>query len=147
MSAVPQRPMLDTNVLLDALLHRQPHADASNQVLLVLDNAAARSALCATTLTNFDYVARKVVGKQTVLDCLAEFLRLYDIAPVDAAVLREALASGFTDFEDAVLHAAAVAAGCDAIITRDISGFRKAKLPIYTPGEYLALLVTLNGTM
>lgn len=141
MSTIPQRPMLDTNVLLDALLHRQPHADASNQVLLILDNASSRSALCATTLTNFDYVARKVVGKQTVL-VLAEFLRLYDIAPVDAAVLRDALASGFTDFEDAVLHAAAVAAGCDAIITRNASGFRKAKLPIYTPGEYLALLAT-----
>lgn len=144
MSTVPQRPLLDTNVLLDAVLRRQPWAEDANRIILALDSGLGRGVLCATTLTNYHYIARKFVGNTRALADISAFLHLYDIAPVDEAVLRAAQASNFVDFEDAVLHASAMATNCDAIITRDINGFATAKLPVYTPAEYVIRLRLLT---
>jgi hypothetical protein len=46
----------------------------------------------------------------------------------------------FPDFEDAVLHEAAAAAGCSAIVTRNGRDFAAATLPVFDPHELLAAL-------
>jgi hypothetical protein len=45
-----------------------------------------------------------------------------------------------TDYEDAVQHAAAQAAGLDAIITRDLKDYKHSILPVYSPADFLALI-------
>jgi hypothetical protein len=52
-----------------------------------------------------------------------ELLSLFEIAPVNRQVLKEAATSPFADFEDAVLHEAARVAGSDGIVTRNASDF------------------------
>lgn len=44
------------------------------------------------------------------------------------------------DFEDAVLHEAAIQAGADCIVTRNIDDFGLAMIPVYTPAQFLAAL-------
>ncbi|WP_446009171.1 PIN domain-containing protein [Candidatus Electrothrix sp.] len=44
------------------------------------------------------------------------------------------------DFEDAVLHEAAVHAGAQHIVTRNTKDFAKASLPVHEPGEFLGIL-------
>jgi len=58
-------------------------------------------------------------------------------------VLENALNPKFTDFEDSVLHEAACHAGAEYIVTRDISGFKKSTIPMYTPGELINMLQSL----
>jgi hypothetical protein len=66
-------------------------------------------------------------------------LGIFEVAAVDRDVLRRALDSnGFTDYEDAVVHEAAHAAGCHATVTRDAAGFSKATMPVFQPLELLA---------
>jgi hypothetical protein len=67
-------------------------------------------------------------------------LSICEVATVGEEVLREALLLGFADFEDAVLHEAARRARAQGIVTRDQDGFKRAELPVYTPGELLATL-------
>jgi predicted nucleic acid-binding protein len=52
--------------------------------------------------------------------------------------LNHALGLPFSDFEDAVQLASAVAAGLDSIVTRDLNDFRGAPLPVLTPGAFIA---------
>ena len=78
------------------------------------------------------------VGLPLQEDIENELLGLFDVAPVDRDVLDRALDSDFTDFEDAVLHEAAVAGGMSAIVTRDRQGFANATLPVFDPRELLA---------
>jgi predicted nucleic acid-binding protein len=59
------------------------------------------------------------------------------VASVNRLVLEDALDSGFLDFEDAVLHAAAMHCGVQAIVTRDEKGFNKAQIAIYSPEALL----------
>ena len=67
---------------------------------------------------------------------MKDLLRLFEVAPIDRAVLEGALGLEFDDFEDAVLHEAG------AIVTRDAAGFSKASLRIYAPDTLLAALET-----
>lgn len=55
-------------------------------------------------------------------------------------VLDEALAMGWTDFEDAVCAASAKASGCMFIATRDPRGYRRAEVPALAPNEALAVV-------
>ena len=73
---------------------------------------------------------------------IRKLLRLFDVAPVNRVVLETALeARGFTDFEDAVLHEAARQVGADALVTRNGKDFRRAKLAVYGPEDFISAIV------
>lgn len=63
---------------------------------------------------------------------------LLELAPVDRDVLQRALDDGFGDYQDAVAHEAAHAAGVGAIVTRNGRDFAKATIPVFNPDELLA---------
>ena len=62
---------------------------------------------------------------------------------LNRAVLTAALALDFDDYEDAVVHEAAVAVDADAIVTRNGADFAGSAVPIFTPGELLAAIAVL----
>ena len=132
--------LLDTNVLLDVLLGREPHVGASAAVLSAVESGTLTALVGATSITTIHYLAAKVVGARRARRHVETVLSLCDVAPVDEEVLRDALALGFADFEDAVLHEAARRARCGGIVTRDQAGFKRATLPVYDPAEIIAML-------
>jgi predicted nucleic acid-binding protein len=67
-------------------------------------------------------------------------LSVFEVAPVDEAVLRSALALNWKDFEDAVTAAGARRAKCDAVITRNPRDFKGAPVRVLTPSEAVAWL-------
>jgi predicted nucleic acid-binding protein len=134
------RVLFDTNVVLDVLLARPPHAAPA---IDLFDRVARRELdglLSATTLTTIFYLAAKAAGAAQAKRHVTTLLGLFEVAAVGRAVLADALALGFADYEDAVLHEAAHHAGATGIVTRDPKGFATAKLSIYSPAELLRLL-------
>ena len=91
-------------------------------------------------MTTIHYVARRNVGTGAAGELIEDLLRLFEVAPVNRAVLENALNLGFGDFEDAVLHEAGRLAGAGAIVTRDPSGFSEASLRVYEPSILIAAL-------
>ena len=134
------RLLLDTNVLLDVLLARSPHADAAVRILAAVEAGVVTGVIGATSVTTVFYLATKAVGVRRAKGHVRTILSLFEIAPVTEAVLARALELGFADFEDAVIHEAARAARCTGIVTRDAQGFKRADLPVYSPTELLAVL-------
>jgi predicted nucleic acid-binding protein len=128
---------IDTNVVLDVLLAREPFVDDSAQVMWSVESSAASAVLCATTITTIHYIARKAIGHTESIAAIEELLKVFDIAPVNRQVLQTAAASKIGDYEDAVLAHAAVHAGATAIITRNPKDFVKSELRVYTPKEWL----------
>ncbi len=76
---------------------------------------------------------------------MKDLLRLFQVAPVDRAVLEGALALGFDDFEDAVLHEAGRLAGTQAIATRDPFSFHATTLRVYDPETLVSALDVADG--
>lgn len=131
--------LFDTNVLLDVLLEREPHVGVATKLIALVDNDRIEGVICATAVTTLYYIGAKDLGSGTARDHLRTLLSLFKVASVDGDVLRRALEDGgFQDFEDAVVHEAAHAAGAGAIVTRNTGDFAKAAIPVFDPHELLA---------
>jgi predicted nucleic acid-binding protein len=132
--------LVDTNVVLDVMLGRQPHLADSAVVLCAVEKASCGGLLCATTLTTIHYIAERQIGSRASLAHLAGLMSIFSVAAVNQAVIASAIRRGMADFEDAVLHEAAIQAGADCIVTRNIADFKLAQLPVYTPSQFIASL-------
>jgi len=113
--------LLDTNVIVDVLAQREPFFEVSARILDKAERGEFTASVCATTVTTIFYLVRSV-------------------AAVNQAVVDAALASSFTDFEDAILNHAALTFGADCIVTRNEADFRYSSLVIYSPSQFLAAL-------
>jgi predicted nucleic acid-binding protein len=132
--------LFDINVILDVLLDRKLHAEASAAAWAAVETGASEGLLAAHAVTTIHYLIRKELGAAKALRTVSGMLRVFGVAPVDAAVVQEALHLSFTDFEDAVTAAAARLAGCDYIVTRDPKGFRGSPVRCLTPEALTPLL-------
>ena len=132
--------LFDTNVVLDALLDREPWAEAAAALFDRVESGGLIGHLGATTVTTIHYIARRNVGTGAAGAMIRDLLRLFEVAPVNRAVLESALALDFDYFEDAVLHEAGRFPGTRAITTRDPSGFSAATLPVYDLETLVAAL-------
>lgn len=133
------RIMLDTNVVLDVLLGREAFVDDSTAMVDLVERGAITGLLCATTITTLAYLAGKAVGKPKATRHIRQLLSLFEVAPVTRSVLDGALASKVADFEDAVLAEAALQAGAQAIITRNLRDFAHSPVRAHTPAQWLAM--------
>lgn len=134
------RVLVDTNVLLDVLLARRPFVAASAEVLGLVEQSCIEGYLCATTITTIDYLLTQAMPRAAARQALQKLLELFQVAPVNRAVLEEAIRSKVADFEDAVLDQAGRLAGAEVIVTRNQPDFRFAVLKALGPDELLASL-------
>jgi len=128
--------LFDTNVVLDVLLDREPFAPVALRLFSKVEGGEIGGWICATTVTTIHYLASKEIGAVGARGAVDTLLSLFDVAPVNRVVLESALASGFDDFEDGVIHEAARHVAADAIVTRDARGFERATLRVYSPTEF-----------
>ncbi len=132
--------LVDTNVVMDVLLDRRPHAAGSAAVWEAVETGVFKGFLAAHAITTIHYLVRKDVGIAKAKGTISAMLRVFEVATVDGAVLEEALRLPMSDFEDAVTAAAAQVAGCDFIVTRNPKGFRGSAIRTLTPEAFLPLL-------
>lgn len=132
--------LLDTNVVLDVLLERQPWVRTSSAIWAACDQELLTGFISAAALTDVFYIARRVSGPQVAHRAVGVCLKAFDICPVTRETLEWALACPGNDFEDNVQVACAVLTDLDAVVTRDSGGFDSPPLPILSPAELLAQL-------
>jgi predicted nucleic acid-binding protein len=129
--------LVDTNVILDIVLAREPFFPTSAHLFKGALEAGIEVYLSATTITDLYYIARKAKGRTAALAFIEDLLGLVEVAAVDKAVILHALKSEIYDFEDAVQESAAVREGITAIVTRDAEDFRASHLTIHSPESFL----------
>jgi len=134
------RVLLDTNIVLDALLNRQPwNAQARAIWQAHLDNQIA-AYITATAVTDVFYVARRHAGLDQAWHAIRACLdQLYLIA-VGGTELQAAANLGGCDFEDGLQIACAAAAKIDVIVTRDPDGFVGSAVEAIEPANLLSRL-------
>ena len=138
------RVLLDTNVVLDVLLARKPFVHPAAQIFGLVEQSRIEGFLGATTITTVEYLLTQSLPRATAYAALHRLLEFFEIAPVNRAVLEEALQSKIADFEDAVLEQAGRLVGVEAILTRDPKGFRYSAIKVFDPVEFLAFREKAN---
>ena len=131
---------LDTDVLIDIAPDRDPHSEASSELLDRVEQGSRRVFVAWHTLSNFYYLVASSRGDADTRDFIAELVRFVAVAPVDTAALRYAVSLPMADFEDAMQVAAARACGARHIVTRNVRDFARSPIPAITPREALAEL-------
>jgi predicted nucleic acid-binding protein len=132
------RILLDTNVILDAGLEREPFETQAVQILEASDFERIHLFIAASMATDVYYILRKSKGRAAAVEFLEDLLEIVDVCQVDETILVEALASNFDDFEDAVQNAAAIQCGIDIVVTRNKADYRTSPLTVLTPDEFVA---------
>jgi len=132
--------IVDTNIVLDVLLARKPFAGPAAKVFGLVERSEIEAYLCATTMTTVDYLLGQSLPRARARDALHGLLSLFEIAPVNRPVIEEALKSRITDFEDAVLEQSGHLVEAEAIVSRDVKGFRHSSLTAFDPVELLTHL-------
>lgn len=128
-----KRVLFDVSVILDVLLDRMPHVEASAAAWAAVETGTAEGLVAAHAVTTVHYLIRKESGTAKAKGVLSAILRVFDVAAVDSAVIQEALQLSCPDFADAMTAAAARHAHCDYIVTRDPKGFRGSSVRTLTP--------------
>jgi predicted nucleic acid-binding protein len=135
-----KRPLVDLNVVLDALLTRPPQAQAAARLWAAAERGRIAAFVPAHGVTTLFYLVKQGKGAAAARRAVTTVLSVFGVAPADQAVLQRALSLGWADFEDAVCAAAAEAAGCDVIVTGDPRGFRGSAIPAVDAATALSLL-------
>ncbi|QKG51280.1 type II toxin-antitoxin system VapC family toxin [Hymenobacter sp. BRD67] len=129
---------VDTNVLLDFLIQREPFGAETLQLFEAGARGLAKLYVSSLSFSHIYYALRKTNPAPERIDKLLKLARLVHIIPVDRNVLEEALQLGFADFEDGIQYSAALAvAAVAAIVTRDPKGFSASQLHVLSPAEAL----------
>ncbi len=136
--------LFDTNVILDVLFDREPFVEDASYLLSKVEQSEIIGFVCATTITTIHYLLKKALGASKASIYTESLLSLFVIAPVNRLVLEKAIKSKFNDFEDAVIHEAALHAGAQYIITRNVKDFKKSQLPVFEPQEFINMVESLG---
>ncbi len=139
------RVLVDTNVVLDVLLGRPPFAGAATQVFALIEESRIEGFLCATTVTTIDYLLGQTLPPEKARGTLQKLLGLFNIAPVNRPVLEQALRSGISNFEDAVLEQAGRLVGVDVITTRNLKDFEKSSVTVLDPVELISTVKIMES--
>ncbi len=134
------RVLLDTNVVLDFVLKRQPFDVEAKEIFTRLAKKEFQGFVSSITPINTFYTTRKEINKLIAFQTVAMLLQIVEIAETSKKSFQNALASNFKDFEDAVQHESAVAENLDAIVTRNKKDFTNSTIQVYSPQEFLAVL-------
>jgi predicted nucleic acid-binding protein len=131
--------LIDTNIILDIVLERQPFIKQARRVLQTAQ-AGIVLFLTATTITDLYYITRKARGREIALSFIADLLQFVEVAGVDKDVIMQALRSDIADFEDAIQESAAKSQSINVIVTRNETDFENSVLEIHSPESFLKSL-------
>lgn len=129
---------VDTGVILDFLTGREPFAVDAAMIFSLSEKKTISLYTTGLVFSNAYYVLRKLGTHERVMEKLSLLAGMITIVSVGPKEVSQALASKFTDFEDALQNYSAVAAGVRAIVTRNVKDYRHSQLAVLSPDQFLA---------
>ena len=134
------RVLLDTNVLLDVLLTREPWVAQAAAILQANDDGKIDCYVTASTLTDVFYITRRLTDASRAKEAVQKCLQVFEISTVDRQSLEQALRLPGSDFEDNLQIICALRDNLDVIVTRDNAGFQGALISVLSPEDFLSTL-------
>ena len=132
--------LIDTNVVLDVLLQREPSCRTATAVLNLTQRDDVREYVSASAITDIYYIANKqLTARQSVRDLLKRLLMVVSVAAVSEREIQNALNLAWGDFEDSVQYSVALMNEMDGIVTRNSSDYQEANMRIWLPEQALEL--------
>ena len=137
---------LDTNVIIDVLANREPFSNDASKIFDYGDKGKVNIYISALSYSNIYYILRKICSHKEMISLLKDIKAISTTMDVTEEVISKAIESGLKDFEDAIqLNTALSNKKIQAIVTRDIKGFKNSDISILTPEEALRVIETAGS--
>jgi predicted nucleic acid-binding protein len=130
---------IDTDIVLDVALAREPFFSASKIVLAMAENNIIIGNISSNCIANIYYILRKTGGDSNARKFISNIVKYIAVITIDHQNVLEALKSKFSDFEDALQHYSAVENQCEYIITRNIEDYKNSKIKVVLPEEFIRM--------
>ena len=132
------RVLIDSNVILDALMTREPWAEQAEGILLASAEEKLAGYITASMVTDIYYIIHKHLrSREQSKMALVKLLAILDVLEVNGSDCEKALESELSDYEDAVLVTCAKRHKIDFIVTRNMKDFNKSPVDALTPNDLL----------
>ena len=129
--------VVDTNIVLDTLAHREPFFEQSQPVMQIIAEGKAEGAITANAITDIYYILRKHLDKDALKAALRGLMELLDIIAVTGDECLAALDLPINDYEDALLSCCARSWKADYIVTRNVKDLTLSAVKAITPADFL----------
>lgn len=129
--------LVDTDIIMDLLTQRHPFYNYAARLFTMADKQEIN--ICASSLcfNNLDYLLSKQYNKQESRRILTKLKILLSVLAVDDKIISMALASSFSDFEDAIQYYTALENNIGLLITRNLKDYKKAEIAVMTAESFL----------
>lgn len=132
--------LIDINILLDVLQMREPFYEASARLLALVEAGQIKGYIAAHSITTLFYLIQKDQSSAQARASITSLLQFLEISRVDQNTIEQALNLDYRDFEDAVQMISALQCKAGYLITRNVSDYQPALLPVIQPVDFLGTL-------
>lgn len=130
--------LIDTNVILDVLLKREPFYHVAAEVLTLSKKDTIQLFVSASAITDIYYIANQTLrNREEIKALLSKLLQIVSVASVSEDMIKNALELPWKDFEDSVQYSVALLQEMEGIVTRNPSDYKEAEIAVWTPEELL----------
>lgn len=135
------RIFVDTNILLDYLLEREPYNIPAKTIIQACQKKQVLGCIAAHSVTNIFFILRKYFTIKERREILLNICKLFDVEGIDIQKLQNALINEtFQDFEDCLQMECAKSFHADYIITRNPNDFKYSDIPCIESTEFCQVL-------
>ena len=133
---------LDTNILLDVLVERdnKEFTENATTILELGSNRVLDLYMSVLSVTTIAYVLRHMTATKKK-DIIKDLISIVKVLPSLPEHVDNVLECQMNDIEDAMQVQSAIEGQCDIIVTRNISDFKDAGLPVISPNEFLKRII------
>ena len=128
---------LDTNIVLDYLLKREPFSEEARELFMLGYAGVIHLYMSDVTITNIAYITRKNISKVAFYLAIERLLKYINVTSVGAQLIELAVREKWDDFEDCIQYLSASRSEADCIVTRNTDDFKLSEIPVYTPTEFI----------
>lgn len=133
--------LVDTNIVLDVLLKREPYRTNSEIILSKCADRQIIGYLAAHTIPNIFYILRKSYTRQERRKLIKNLCSIFRVSDLNLDKILSAIDNeDFTDFEDCLQEECAVNIMADYIVTRNPKDFEKSRVKVIDPEGFILLL-------
>lgn len=130
--------LVDTNIVLDVMLKREPFYKSSLEILGLTKRDDVEEYVSASAITDIYYLAyRQLRDKEVVKKLMKKLLTVVSVASVSEQEIENALSLEWNDFEDSVQYSVAFVQEMEGIVTRNPNDYKEAEIKIWKPEELL----------
>ena len=131
------RILIDTNILIDSLLGREPFSSDADRLVKLCADKKVDGYIAAHSISNMFYILRNKYSPDDRRAILLNLCQILKVEGIDEGKIMAGLCnSNFKDFEDCLQYECAAALGVKYIITRNSRDFSGCNVSVKSGGGW-----------